>query len=152
MLHCSEIRVRERRYVPGEPGVRAARIPAELWHLLSVEHTLEMQQMSRPQGEDAEPDMSRTPSTLSGETAYDSNGEQEESAKRGWMSPDPLDAQRRLLLLQKEALRNRVASPGREGRVILRGEPVFWSDLVAGGERAEPFDADLMLDMPTCAR
>ncbi|TQS32276.1 hypothetical protein Golomagni_07414, partial [Golovinomyces magnicellulatus] len=35
------------------------------------------------------------------------------------------------------------------GRVLRRGDTLFWSDLVAGGERAQPFDPDPILERPT---
>ena len=41
---------------------------------------------------------------------------------------------------------------GRVSRVIKRGDNVYWSDLVEGGERAEPVDSDEILSMPLAGR
>jgi len=37
-------------------------------------------------------------------------------------------------------------------RVMKRGDVVYWSDLVTGGERSEPVDPDRILEVPICTR
>jgi hypothetical protein len=127
--------------VPGEPGVKAAGIPDELWQLLEEDRELEAQ---RPAG------LRRCPSNHSESTLFEEAQQGIEKAQ--FPLADHFAEKQRMLTLRKEALRAQLLSPGKDGRILIRGEPVFWSDLVSGGERAEPFDADIMLDMPLAGR
>ncbi|KDN45094.1 hypothetical protein K437DRAFT_278511 [Tilletiaria anomala UBC 951] len=146
VLHCSEIRVRERLYVPGEPGVRAAPIPQELWPLLEMENALSSGVAAAPAG------MNRSSSSSSDSTVGDPAEGTSIKKYTPLPSTDLLSEQRRLLCAGKEALRAQLQARGNQGRIIMRAEPVYWSDLVAGGERAEPFDADVLLAMPVAGR
>ena len=150
MLHCSEIRVRERRYVPGEPGIRAAPIPADLWPLLEMETAIG-EASGLPSTSSSTSDL--TVVDISIEAADKLMPSSPASVASSSLTDTNLDQQRRAVAARKDAIRLQLqAASARSGRIILRGESVFWSDLVGGGERSEPFDADLMLELPVAGR
>ncbi|CAO1614250.1 unnamed protein product [Sympodiomycopsis kandeliae] len=236
VLHCGEITVRERRYVPGDPGVRCASPPpppyptllsspyrkfnsslaahnavpsstshgrryvADAQHLRTraallqhIDRTLptapriaavEAAPQVRgsnsrivridPDGNSAQPlteDMLWSLGTqpelidmdeLEVEKAeasgrMDTDDELEGDARRAHDSnarDGDFYGDAAFRSYSRYSSRNEVAddSSGRSPRMIRRGEAVFWSDLVAGGERAPPLDSDKILQMPVAGR
>ncbi|KAN0060662.1 hypothetical protein ACQY0O_007320 [Thecaphora frezii] len=159
VLHCSEITVRERRYVPGEPGVRAA--PLE--HHQGNHRSNASPQAARRRGSPRVHEYTR-------DAIIDYYGVEEEDEMDG----DKTDAAAHAFYQQNTEPVNlresRQARPNaqsrssgsnssgggcgnhKEARVLRRGDIVYWSDLVAGGERTRPFDPDPILELPPAGR
>lgn len=156
VLHCSEISVRERRYVCGEPGVRAARpLPSsERLRQVYLEQTrnrtsqAELYRLSNSSHRDLYlPNLTQT-------LAEDDDLEAEKSE-----AGTAYYQQQQLQLNSTHYERPRQSSVGPRtveapsgSRFLRRGDVLFWSDLVAGGERAQPFDPDPVLDRPVACR
>lgn len=156
VLHCSEISVRERRYVPGEPGILASPPPLPPSYLslgaLGV----------RTHSDDA---------LASYSSSRDGSSTSLNSLHYNGLD-DPLDAEKAeaaalaaaqaaeaaaVAVAAAHAQAQHAQSRSSSGwkktpRVLRRGDSVYWSDLVPGGERAEPFDPDLILSMPIAGR
>ncbi|PWN28612.1 hypothetical protein BDZ90DRAFT_153092 [Jaminaea rosea] len=189
VLHCSEIEVRERRYVPGEPGVMSARAATPPLECLSaadsrrgpppVTHVYTYyyyhgQAIPRHVMREAHPSNSTIPRSPTVEDnlvtlfrrpqesaplqplAWDPNGNEYEDKVGGQGSGDSSLS----LPPMHQTAPGGASRPRRGGaddksttlRRIEKGGLVYWSDLVAGGERPEPFDPDLVLSMPTAGR
>lgn len=193
VLHCSEITVRERRYVPGEPGVRAASPPPppsaiirsvrshpSAWpnHPLSqtatsrsISRQLQQRQATlryhplRPHHRvvDGGLQSSRTPSPqiLSRSRQAPDNflqlrddpdgidkGLQQYSTTYGLEGHYTADDDSSSPDMKPKTAADDGASPRR----IERGGVVYWSDLISGSERAQPFDSDAVLAMPIAGR
>ncbi|TKY85087.1 hypothetical protein EX895_006167 [Sporisorium graminicola] len=175
VLHCSEIAVRERRYIPGEPGVRAQPTPTA-----------------------AAAQAQRSPIATHAEALLDENFDQTSQLElfrhsnvsrrdiyrlQFGMDEDELEAEKaeinaahHLQQPQQYMLRDSrgagyppahdsnmalnnghrsssaPSSSAKRGRVLRRGDTLYWSDLVAGGERAQPFDPDPILERPIVGR
>lgn len=159
VLHCTEINVRERRYVPGEPGVMTAKIDypqsrnivpinpprTDLYsHLLSIQHNrLRRHSVS--------------------EAVFHDEREKEQT-----ILPyvEVMEEEHRQSIVQSLAAEstefraapntNRGGSSGvvegKKPRLMKAGDTVYWSDLAIGGERHEPIDSDELLALPTCSR
>lgn len=186
MLHCSEITVRERRYVPGEPGVMVARPPmppANLlrlssplpsassmsattrimtrqvqqrnatlrYHQLSQSHSLRLpsnQERLRAINNARHLILTRTPQSPT-RTAMISNSDNlalDDAADKHQYAGN-VDT-----TYTSPPKTSQGSSNGIEARRIERGGVVFWSDLVSGGERTQPFDPDVVLSMPVVGR
>lgn len=224
VLHCSEITVRERRYVPGEPAVMCAPVPTPASVVRSSpRHSLSaaLQQSTHarnqrlmaprfeqeygafprnvqvvhidPEGNDhyrvPRRDFHALPSFH--RHGYDGSRREPFGSWRNADFPDgdydeddDLDLSDKTIdYMQQQQERlmdyalsaathqnyfnqqqqqhqqrgqgdsDRRASKARaQARYIERGGLVYWSDLVPGGERAEPFDTELALDMPVAGR
>lgn len=159
VLHCSEISVRERRYVCGEPGVRAARpLPSsERLRQVYLEQTRnrstqpELYRLSNSTHRDLYlPNLAQTlaeDDDLEGEkseagTAYYQQQQQHHQLLNSVHHDRPR--------ISSTALRPSENPTG--SRFLRRGDVLFWSDLIAGGERAQPFDPDPILERPVACR
>lgn len=186
VLHCKEISVRERRYVPGEPGVRCASPPSPL-RTYQVPSGMSASRGSRHAGHGASGSRGsqaerrvyavqhpgRTTSSGLRVVRIDPEGNyvhpdgedlfrdlhfelDELDAEKGDYYPsttsdsDPNSAGRspRPSSSSSTSSHNGKDAPRR----IRRGSRVYWSDLVNGGERCQPIDPDLALDMPVAGR
>lgn len=130
VLHCAEISVRERRYVPGEPGVMVAPYLPPYPHMLTYSQAYpgsRYANANRQNEEDEEDD-----DELDEEEDEDEFEDEEEKAYRN----DPFI----------------YAHPPSKYRNLKRGDVLFWSDLAAGGERSPPIDSDDYLSLPPAGR
>lgn len=170
VLHCSEIAVRERRYIPGEPGVRVQAAPiiqqvnarsprpayadslhnphlrnasqAELFrHSNASRHDIYRVQGSY--GLDDE-DLEAEKAEINAALYYQHPQEYLQRDSRPPSSPPSHDT--------SAASSGSRSSPVKKGRVLARGDTLYWSDLIAGGERAQPFDPDPILERPMVGR
>lgn len=168
VLHCSEISVRERRYIPGEPGVRAQVVPppqqmytsprqayAEALHdehlgLAPQAELFRHSNASRrdiyrlPSGLD-EDDLEAEKAEINAALHYQHHQQYMHRDSQPSGHPPAQDA-------QSSSNNHRSASSSKRGRVLRRGDTLYWSDLVAGGERAQPFDPDPILERPMVGR
>ncbi|SPO22571.1 uncharacterized protein UTRI_01249 [Ustilago trichophora] len=168
VLHCSEISVRERRYIPGEPGVCAQVVPpvqqvytsprqayAEALH---DEHSGQASQeelyrhsnasrrdIYRLQSGLDEDDLEAEKAEINAALHYQHPQQymQRDSRPSGHAPTHDIHA---------ASNGNRSSSSSKRGRVLRRGDTLFWSDLIAGGERAQPFDPDPILERPIVGR
>ena len=163
VLHCSEISVRERRYIPGEPGVRAQ--PPPVTQSVAAHSPMQVHAESRYDGASA--DLFRH-SNASRRDVYrlnvpsldDEELEAEKAEANAALAHQQYYQQRdyrhaghgRAHQAPPYAGSQRTSAPSGSGRVLRRGDTLFWSDLVAGGERAQPFDPDPILERPTVGR
>ncbi|GAK63019.1 protein FAM72A [Moesziomyces antarcticus] len=164
VLHCSEIAVRERRYIPGEPGVRAQ--PPRVIQTVAAHSPMQMYAESRYDA--AAADLFRH-SNASRRDVYrmnvpsfdDDDLEAEKAEANAALVHQQYYQQReyrqaghhgRAHQHPGSAGSQRSSAPSGSGRVLRRGDTLFWSDLVAGGERAQPFDPDPILERPTVGR
>lgn len=235
VLHCGEITVRERRYVPGEPGVRCASPPPPPYPTLlasphrksdpllapyhagssSTSHSRRyvadaqhlrtraalLQQFNRtaqatredgiddttirmpesnprivridPEGNSTQPlteemlwslgaqpelidmdELELEKADASGRMDSDDDLDPDELHFDGAARNEDFIGNAALRSYTRYSLRvqNSEDSSGRSRRRIGRGEAVYWSDLVAGGERAQPLDSDRILQMPLAGR
>lgn len=174
VLHCSEISVRERRYVPGEPGVLAAvpPPPTNPFQSIQSQSSTRLHVPTSPYshfGRSSSPYSFSTSSSGSSSptnsTYFDPDGNATDSPHANYL--DILEAEKAeaaLAAAQAQANAQAAAAAAavaaarasssnkRSPRLIKRGDPVYWSDLVPGGERAEPFNPDPILDMPVAGR
>ena len=170
VLHCSEISVRERRYIPGEPGVRAqVMAPAPLTYSsprqmyaepLHDEHMAQASQAELFRHSNASRrEIYRLPSGLDEDEL---EAEKAEINAALHYQPPPQYLQRDTrppghapshdVHGSSNANRSSSSSPSKRGRVLRRGDTLYWSDLIAGGERAQPFDPDPILERPIVGR
>lgn len=173
VLHCSEISVRERRYIPGEPGVRAQAVaPAPQMHYsprqayadaLHDEHLGQASQADLFRHSNASRrDVYRLPNGLDEEDLEAEKAEINAALnyqhQQQYLYSDPrLSVQPPSHHHDIHAVSNNSRSAPsswstRKGRVLKRGDTLYWSDLIAGGERAQPFDPDPILDRPLVGR
>ncbi|PWN47355.1 hypothetical protein IE53DRAFT_321365 [Violaceomyces palustris] len=140
VLHCSEITVRERRYVPGEPGVRASLPPPPTYIQASNSAVAASSVAIGRRGEEEE----------EGEEE-DLDAEKRERGDAGLFFDD--HHQLRYHSTSSSSSSPSSSSVGsKEPRIIRRGDVVYWSDLVPGGERTEPFDPEPFLSLPVVGR
>lgn len=189
VLHCSEISVRERRYVPGEPGVNAAippppppsnpllSSPSNHHHGLGIRYLSSQSQQynaSYPYSSNSS-SRSSSPYSSSPNASFnhlDPDGNFYDSPNSSYL--DDLEAEKaeaafhaaqaQAQMMAQQAQAAAAASRSASGtssfssngkkspRIIKRGDPIYWSDLVPGGERAEPFNPDPILAMPVAGR
>ncbi|SNX82502.1 uncharacterized protein MEPE_01208 [Melanopsichium pennsylvanicum] len=166
VLHCSEISVRERRYIPGEPGVCAQMVPSPQQTYSSprqgyadalYEEHLNQASLAEPlrHSNVSRRDVYRLPSVMDEDDLEAEKAEinaavqyhrpahqytQRDSRSLG--HPPPHDSQ----------AASRPSPSSKKGRGLRRGDTLYWSDLIAGGERAQPFDPDPILERPTVGR
>ncbi|KAJ1032619.1 hypothetical protein NDA16_000642 [Ustilago loliicola] len=170
VLHCSEISVRERRYIPGEPGVRAQVVPpAAQMHYSPRQayadalHDEHMGQASQAElfrhSNASRRDIYRLPHGLD-EDDLEAEKAEINAVLHYQHHPQYLDRDPRLSGhppthhdVHAASSSNRGSSwSSRKGRVLKRGDALYWSDLIAGGERAQPFDPDPILERPLVGR
>ena len=74
--------------------------------------------------------------------------------KDGYVSHNQSNAYREALdPTSSQAIPSSTSAASKKGpRVMKRGDVVYWSDLVSGGERCEPIDSDEVLAMPIAGR
>ena len=129
VLHCAEIAVRERRYVPGEPGVMTAPFIPPFPQMLTYSQAYPSSRYNntnrQQQGDDDEDDLDED------EEEEDEFEDEEEKRIRN----DPFI----------------YAYPSKY-RDLKRGDVLYWSDLAAGGERSPPIDSDQHLELPLAGR
>lgn len=140
VLHCNEITARPRRYVPGEPGVRARPVERPMPHIPGRRHTSYSADSSEESEDVDEYD--------------DDDDEDDEFDEIGKDTFDDIQQQRwRQQHLDRQAhLDHERYGAVPTARVLTRGDPLYWSDLVEGGERFEPIDSDECLEMPVAGR
>ena len=155
VLHCSEITVRERRYVPGEPGVLASP-PSPDSPVLGVGSILMASPRSLRSGSSSgtlRSDSMAEYYDLEEEDEEDLEAEKSEAAYNFYQQQQQPalsdDAPNRQMQYHRDGV---AGSKVRRGRVMRRGDTVYWSDLVMGGERAAPFDPDPILNRPIIGR
>ena len=168
VLHCSEIAVRERRYIPGEPGVRAQPAPcAQVQLSPSPAHADPM--LDEHLGHSSQLDLFRH-SNVSRRDVYrlqfgldeddleaekaEANGGLHYQHSQQYMYRDSR-ASDYAHAYDTNAVRSTPAASStssKRGRVLKRGDTLYWSDLIAGGERAQPFDPDPILERPIVGR
>ncbi|PWN43677.1 hypothetical protein IE81DRAFT_329274 [Ceraceosorus guamensis] len=165
VLHCTEITVRERRYVPGEAGVYAcppavaiigsrSRRPARDGPLYYADRGVAPIEDDIPMDEDECTD----------DEEYDSQDEEmiddasaeaakaEEALSQARAQADQLVDEFMPRRPQSRYLPQTSLNPSKEAtskplRRIKRGETLYWNDLAACGECPTPFDSDLALEM-----
>lgn len=156
VLHCSEISVRERRYVCGEPGVRAVRPQpsSECFRQVPLERTRmqpahsELYRLNNASRQDLYlPDFAQT-------LAEDDDPEAE---KTELGTTQFQHQQRHVEAIYSARPRNgsvqaHLSEDPTCTRFLRRGDALFWSDLVSGGERSQPFDPDPILSRPAVYR
>ncbi|PWZ03117.1 hypothetical protein BCV70DRAFT_229463 [Testicularia cyperi] len=185
VLHCSEITVRERRYVPGEPGVRAAVAPiapaARASNVTSPAQVY-LDQYSRPvrsevyrhsnasqrdlylfshgnqghfdysAGDDDELEAEKLDATITTNTFYHNPPQAYPRASQHPAPPQHAQVSHASSSSPSHGDGGRSSDSSRRPRTLRRGDTIFWSDLVAGGERAQPFDPDPILERPIVGR
>ncbi|GAC97145.1 hypothetical protein PHSY_004730 [Pseudozyma hubeiensis SY62] len=174
VLHCSEIAVRERRYIPGEPGVRPQPTPCSSQASLNSAQVYADPLHDERLSQTAQSDLFRRSNVSRRDIYRLQYGFYEEE-----LEAEKADASSALYFEQAQQYRdlrpsgsppahdpdsapfggNRVAassssfsSSSKKGRVLQRGDALYWSDLIAGGERAQPFDPDAILERPVVGR
>ena len=187
VLHCGEISVRERRYIPGEPGVRAQsplqqvqgqvqmqvraspprQVHADLLHEPRAErsselfHQLHQLQHSNASRRDLnrlhfgldEDELEAEKAEINAALYHTQHLSQQQQQQRQQYAPRMEDHH----ILRSASSTTTVSPPGasaggKKTRVLKRGDTLYWSDLVPGGERAQPFDPDPILDRPCVGR
>lgn len=173
VLHCSEIAVRERRYIPGEPGVRAqpaaaatqvhlSPTPAHADALFDEQFgqtsQLELFRHSNVSRRDIyrlqfgldEDELEAEKAEINAAHHYQQPQQYMHRDSRGSGYPPAHDSN----MLPNHGTRSSSApsSSTKAGRVLRRGDTLYWSDLIAGGERAQPFDPDPILERPIVGR
>ncbi|CBQ70523.1 conserved hypothetical protein [Sporisorium reilianum SRZ2] len=166
VLHCSEIAVRERRYIPGEPGVRAQPAPAAAAAQVHLSPTpahadalfdeqlgqtsqLELFRHSNVSRRDIyRLQFGLDEDELEAEKAEINGAHHYQHPQRGYQAGHDLN------MLPNNSIRSPAGSStsAKRGRVLRRGDTLYWSDLIAGGERAQPFDPDPILERPIVGR
>ncbi|SPC60949.1 uncharacterized protein UHOD_01691 [Ustilago sp. UG-2017b] len=172
VLHCSEISVRERRYIPGEPGVRAQVVPPPEPQMycsprqayagaLQDEHMGQASQAELFRHSNASRrDVYRLPHGLDEDELEAEKAEinvalhyqhQQQYLDRDprFNGPPPSNQE---VHMSPSSNRGPTSSCSRKGRVLKRGDTLYWTDLIAGGERAQPFDPDPILERPMVGR
>ncbi|SPO39826.1 uncharacterized protein PSFLO_05307 [Pseudozyma flocculosa] len=151
VLHCSEISVRERRYVPGEPGVRAAPYQCEAAVAPSTPHAALRRQT--PRIRDYASERAGYPDFYDVDEDDDVDPEKTDFTAQAYQQHQLHDVDPRQLREPRSTRSNlRPTGSGKEARVLRRGDVIYWSDLVSGGERTQPFDPDPILQMPAAGR
>ncbi|EST06281.1 Protein FAM72 [Kalmanozyma brasiliensis GHG001] len=172
VLHCSEIAVRERRYIPGEPGVRAQPVPpvhltaspaqAHADALLDVPLSQSLQtnlfrhsnesrrDVYRMQTGYEEDDLEAEKAEMNAALHYHSSQQYVHRDGRLSSYPPAHDMTGASSRASSSPASSSTASKG--GRVLRRGDTLYWADLIAGGERAQPFDPDPILERPIVGR
>lgn len=133
VLHCAEISVRERRYVPGEPGVMVAPYIPPFPHMLTYNQAYPGSRYSNVNRQNAEAEEEEEDDDDEDEDEDDVEFEDEEEKL---LRNDPFI----------------YAHPPSKYRNLKRGDVLLWSDLAAGGERSPPIDSDEHLDLPAAGR
>lgn len=143
VLHCAEISVRERKYVPGEKGVMTA---TPVYASTSRSNT--NQSFSWIQRGNSNDHFTRTEHTNA------DGDDQKETFLPYDDVPDTSFLNRHMFRAPPPAASTitPASSDGRIPRVMKRGDNVYWSDLVEGGERFEPIDSEEILAMPIAGR
>ncbi|CAO1637769.1 unnamed protein product [Parajaminaea phylloscopi] len=171
VLHCSEITVRQRRYVPGEAGVLVSQPPTppsvalRSHHLgANAAHHSSLNATSRTMSRHLRQRNSALRYHHMSQVRSTSNSDRLRSLALRSRAPwhdgvyaeaaDKSDSQPCTDFDQ--SLQPPKPQPttydGSEPRVIERGAIVYWSDLRPGGERTRPFDPDVALSMPIAGR
>ncbi|PWN90795.1 hypothetical protein FA10DRAFT_229614 [Acaromyces ingoldii] len=170
VLHCAEIAVRERRYVPGEPGVRVApftwapappstadrHTPTDItstpvWRPPLAQHAFSHNRfLSNNRSFDSGGEAFTSTRPPSSDAYMRDYGEEEEDDDDDDELED-CDAEKPESSTMQAAAAAASAA-AKEARHLKRGDVVYWSDLVSGGERCEPIDSDEYLDMPVAGR
>lgn len=134
VLHCAEITVRERRYVPGEPGVRVAPYKSRA--------------IVRGSQHASNRSVNVTRFNIADERNYQAESDDE------YDEDDYLEDDEASEMYDKGLREGLLRDQGDldTPRSIKRGEVVYWSDLVSGGERSAPLDSDELLSMPVAGR
>lgn len=172
VLHCSEIAVRERRYIPGEPGVRVQAAPVFHHTTTSSPRQAYAEAMhDQHLGQGSQADLFRHSNAsrrdiyrLQASSSLDEDDLEAEKAEINaahyYQQSQPYQQRDSLSYGQPPSQEMHVSSSNsrasssssKKGRVLGRGDTLFWSDLVAGGERAQPFDPDPILERPMVGR
>ncbi|KAJ9477598.1 hypothetical protein PHBOTO_001173 [Pseudozyma hubeiensis] len=175
VLHCSEIAVRERRYIPGEPGVRPQPTPCGSQVSSNSSQVYADPLHDERLSQATQSDLFRHSNVSRRDIYRLQYGLDEEE-----LEAEKADVSSALYYEQAQQYRdlrpsgyppahdpdsapfggNRIAaSPSsssssslKKGRVLQRGDTLYWSDLIAGGERAQPFDPDAILERPVVGR
>jgi hypothetical protein len=153
VLHCAEISVRERRYVPGEAGVKTAQV--DYSHIyrdrktVSPPNRLRSAHYYNRQNNSAA--HRRNSMTGVDDLLSEEQGMEEESKEYSHHQDTYYDDALGISTSRPSAAA--VSLPDPKGpREMKRGDTVYWSDLVTGGERCPPVDSDELLDMPVAGR
>lgn len=174
VLHCSEISVRERRYIPGEPGVRSQPTPSSCQVIASPAQAYAEALYNEQLSQTSQSDLFRHSNVsrrdvyrlqygldedeLEAEKAADVNSafyfehsqQHRDTRSSGYLPGRDSNA------AASSGIRLSASSPSslssKMGRVLQRGDTLYWCDLIAGGERAQPFDPDPILERPIVGR
>ncbi|UZJ53782.1 hypothetical protein CBS101457_003102 [Exobasidium rhododendri] len=144
VLHCAEIRVRERRYIPGESGVMTAKI--DYPDPYKSRRHQNRPPLHPPSEIRPRRDVMRR-NTLGGIDTMMDDLEEEDNKEvyyQTYSNTAPTTAPPSVALPQVEESKG--------PRALKRGDIIYWSDLVTGGERSEPIDSDKLLEIPVCLR
>lgn len=140
VFHCNEITTSERRYIPGDRGVKAMGIPPRLALLLEEQALLEVRAQELAKLGKTCPLV--VEDALFGIGEDQADGEVKMVRQRLWRVSQHLRMLYDNLLDQYHV----------GARLILAGETLSWADLVEGGERTRPFCPDKLLDLPMAGR
>lgn len=153
VLHCNEISVRERRYVPGEKSVATAKIEYPITPVVQrstaasrsdlYSQLFTMQQRNRRRFSVHEVFHDEANDEIK-ETFLPYTDVMEES----WRQTVHIDS----TPVQQSNTSASTYLDGRKPRLMKAGDTVYWSDLISGGERHEPIDCDELLAMPVAGR
>lgn len=146
VFHCTEISTHERRYVPGDRGVKAMQVPLRLEELLQKQRTLSSYVQHVQQSGELSPSLGLRKEDCAATTndvhdvhddVYNVQQVTHVLQAKLWATTQQIRMVYSLLVKQYNS----------GARIILRGEPIYWSDLhLEGGDRPRPFDPEEVLD------